>query len=139
MKRNDFHPDLAIARRLAFAALAIFAASSAHALDCANAVSTVDMNDCAKQEQQQVEKQLNDVYRRVLAETPVKVGSVKPAKPKDSLVAAQRLWVKFREADCKAVLDLWSDGSIRNVQYLACLRDHAQLRIKQLEAFKTQP
>ena len=127
-----------IARRLAFAALVISAASSAHALDCANAVSTVDMNDCAAQEQQQVEKQLNDVYRRVLAETPAKVGGAKPAKPKDSLVAAQRLWVKFREADCKAVLDLWSEGSIRNLQYLGCMRDHAQVRIKQLEAFTPQ-
>lgn len=139
MKSNGFRLDRAIARRLAFAALVISAASSAHALDCANAVSTVDMNDCAAQEQQQVEKQLNDVYRRVLAETPAKVGGAKPAKPKDSLVAAQRLWVKFREADCKAVLDLWSDGSIRNLQYLGCMRDHAQVRIKQLEAFKTQP
>ena len=139
MKRTGFHLDRAIARRLALVAVVLSSAASAHALDCANAVSTVDMNDCAKQEQQQVEKQLNDVYRRVLAETPAKVGGVKPAKPKDSLVAAQRLWVKFREADCKAVLDLWSDGSIRNLQYLACMRDHAQLRIKQLEAFKTQP
>ena len=139
MKSNGFHLVRTIVGRLGFAAVVMSAATSAHALDCANAVSTVDMNDCAAQEQQQVEKQLNDAYRRVLAETPAKVGGAKPAKPKDSLVAAQRLWVKFREADCKAVLDLWSEGSIRNLQYLGCMRDHAQVRIKQLEAFKTQP
>jgi len=121
----------------AIAVVVLCAATAAHALDCANAVSTVDMNDCAAQEQQQVEKQLNEVYRRVLAETPAKVGGA--AKPKDRLVAAQRLWVRFREADCKAVLDLWSDGSIRNLQYLGCMREHAQVRIKQLESFKTQP
>lgn len=139
MTSSVFRLDRAIARRLAFAALVMSAASSAHALDCPNAVSTVDMNDCAAQEQQQVEQQLNDVYRRVLAATPTTTGGAKPAKPKDSLVAAQRLWVKFREADCKAVLDLWSEGSIRNLQYLGCMRDHARLRIKQLEAFKMQP
>lgn len=139
MKNQSSRLGTVIARRLTFAAFAMAAVSSAHALDCNNPVSTVDMNDCAVQEQQQVEKQLNDVYRGVLAATPAKVGGAKPVKPKDSLVAAQRLWVKFREADCKAVLDLWSEGSIRNLQYLGCMRDHAQLRINQLKAFKTQP
>ncbi|MDH0863297.1 lysozyme inhibitor LprI family protein [Mitsuaria sp. GD03876] len=125
-------------RILGLAAL-MASASVAHALDCANAVSTVDMNDCAAQEQQQVEKQLNAVYQRVLAATPAKVDAQVPAKPRQRLVEAQRAWVKFREADCKAVYELWADGSIRNLQFLGCMQEHAKLRIKQLEAFKQQP
>lgn len=125
-------------RILGLAAL-LGAASGAHALDCANAVSTVDMNACAAQEQQQVEQQLNEVYQRVLAATPAKVNAQIPAKPRQRLIEAQRAWVKFREADCKAVYELWADGSIRNLQLQGCMQEHAKLRIKQLEAFNQQP
>ena len=47
--------------------LLVFSAQLA-ALDCDKAVSTLDVQECAKAEQERVEKELNLVYKRVLKE-----------------------------------------------------------------------
>jgi uncharacterized protein YecT (DUF1311 family) len=57
-------------------------------------------------------------------------------KLKQNFVDAQRLWIKFRDSDCKTVYTLWSDGSIKNLMYLSCMRDKAEHRIKDLEDYK---
>lgn len=116
------------------------ASAAAHALDCANAVSTVDMNACAVEDQKKVEQELNDTYRKVLGLMPAAVGEgPRKVNPKTSLVAAQRVWVKFREADCKAVYELWSDGSARDLQRLGCMKAHAVARTQQLKAMVERP
>jgi len=103
-------------------------ATSAQALDCQNAVSTPDLNECAAREQKQVEVKLNQVYQRVLK-------TVTASKVRSQFVAAQRAWVKFREADCKAVYEQHADGTIRTVMYLGCMQNRAETRIKELEMF----
>lgn len=104
-------------------------AGSACALDCKNAVATPDLNECASIEQKKVESQLNQVYQRVLK-------SVGEADTKKALVEAQRAWVKFREADCKAVYENYKTGTIRTVMFIGCMQGHAEKRIKDLEGFQ---
>jgi len=106
----------------------LLCSASSFALDCENAVSTPDLNECAAREQKQVEVKLNQVYQRVLK-------TVTASKVRSQFVAAQRAWVKFREADCKAVYEQHADGTIRTVMYLGCMQNRAETRIKELEMF----
>src|SRR2546428_4878478 len=41
-------------------------------------------------------------------------------KDLSALDAAQKSWLSYVEADCKAQYQHWSDGTIRSAQYLSC-------------------
>ncbi|MPQ55342.1 lysozyme inhibitor LprI family protein [Duganella sp. FT27W] len=100
--------------------------ASAQALDCANAASTPDMNECAARTQKAAEANLNATYSRVLK-------TVTERKVRTQFVAAQRLWIKYREADCKTVQALYGTGTIRTVMYLGCLQNRAETRTRELD------
>lgn len=104
-------------------------AGSAYAVDCQNAMATPDINECASIEQKKVEDKLNKVYQRVIK-------TIGEADTRKALVDAQRAWVKFREADCKAVYELYKGGTIRTVMFIGCMQQHAEARIKNLEDFQ---
>ncbi len=120
-------------RRTLFIFALATACAPALALDCKNAMNTPEMNECAAVEQKAVELKLNQVYRSVITSLGANKDS---AATKGKLVLAQRAWVKFREADCGAVYENWAGGTIRNVMYSGCMRQHAEQRIKDLEGFK---
>jgi len=120
-------------RRTLFLFALATACAPALALDCKNAMSTPEINECAAAEQKAVESKLNQVYRRVIKSLETNKDS---AAAKDKLVLAQRAWVKFREADCDAVYENWAGGTIRTVMYISCMRQHAEQRIKDLEGFE---
>ena len=107
----------------------VLGAASAHALDCANATTTPDMNECAARTQKAAEANLNAVYQRVLK-------TVTERKVRTQFVAAQRLWIKYREADCKTVQALYGTGTIRTVMYLGCLQNRAETRTRELETLQ---
>lgn len=109
----------------------------ANAIDCDKVIATIDINQCAHNELQKVEKQLNETYQRVLKGLPTSDGpGTDSINPKHSLVVAQRAWVSFREADCDAVFDFWASGTIRTVQRISCMQNHAELRIRQLRQYE---
>ncbi|MBE9607918.1 lysozyme inhibitor LprI family protein [Chitinilyticum piscinae] len=110
----------------------------AQALDCRQASSTPDIEQCARMTQEKTEQQLNTVYRRVLKQ--VEAVSANPETEeqgalKKNFIEAQRLWVKFREADCRNVYSYWSGGTIRGTMYLGCMQSRAEQRIKELQQF----
>ena len=120
--------------------LALLASSgSTLGLDCGKAITTPDVNQCASIEQKKVETSLNKVYQRVLKSldrqdpTPQSGAAVR-----NSFVAAQRAWIKFREADCHAVYQKHADGSIRTLMYIGCMQNHAERRIKDLEFYESE-
>jgi uncharacterized protein YecT (DUF1311 family) len=115
--------------KLMIALLLSACAGSAFALDCKNAVSTPEINECASVEQKKVEDKLNKVYQQVIK-------SIGEADTRKALVEAQRAWVQFREADCKAVYEQYKTGTIRTVMYIGCMQQHAEVRIKNLEDFQ---
>lgn len=109
-------------------------------LDCANAISTPDINTCTKIELDKQELKLNQTYQRVLSvfdalSKPPMQGADK-SKLKKQLIEAQRLWVRFRKADCNTTYTFWSDGTIRGVMYLSCMIEKTNARIKELEAYE---
>ncbi len=90
--------------------------------------------ECASRELTQVEAELNATYRSVLrrladSEIP------EERESRELLVAAQRLWVTFREADCDAYEALQSAGTSDAAFAASCRTDHARLRIEQLNQF----
>ncbi|MEJ8678797.1 lysozyme inhibitor LprI family protein [Plesiomonas shigelloides] len=115
------------------------AAASAPEQDCGNAANTLEINACLQKQQEQMEAQLNQVYREVLAQISAESAQPdSPAQMKQQFIAAQRAWISFREKDCQAVYTFWSQGTIRNAMYLGCMRSRAEQRIKELQEY-TQP
>lgn len=106
------------------------------ALDCDKAMTTPDMNECARLAFEKADKELNAAYKVVMNSlSKSETGSTQHRDAKNSLIAAQRLWISFRDKDCDAVFNYWRDGTIRTGLYLACKTDHTKLRTKQLRAF----
>jgi uncharacterized protein YecT (DUF1311 family) len=110
------------------------------ALDCERAISTPDVNACGQIELDKVELKLNQVYQRVLKQmdeiSREKSDFADKSKLKKSFVEAQRLWVKFRKADCDTTYTFWSDGTIRGAMYLSCMTSRAEQRIKELKMYE---
>jgi uncharacterized protein YecT (DUF1311 family) len=106
------------------------------ALDCDRVMTTPDINECARLDFEKADKELNAAYKIVINSlSKSEPGSTQYRDTKNSLIAAQRLWISFRDKDCNAVFNYWRDGTIRTGLYLACKTDHTKLRTKQLQAF----
>jgi uncharacterized protein YecT (DUF1311 family) len=120
---------VAMAASLA-ASLAAAAPAPAFALDCKNASSTIELNECAQAEQQAVEARLNAVY----AQTMQALAAPDAAALRQKVIVAQRAWIKFREADCAAEEARWTGGSAAVQMFLGCMRQRAEQRIKELES-----
>ena len=96
---------------------------------CKTQSNTIEINACAKQEFDAQDRSLNIAYQKVLGQ--IRTESTQSTTQK--LVAAQRLWVQFRDADCMARESLFEGGTVHTVVYLQCLRDHTVQRIKDLD------
>jgi uncharacterized protein YecT (DUF1311 family) len=48
------------------------------------------------------------------------------------LVAAQRLWIQYRDANCSAERDLYEGGTAASPVHLACLEAMTRARTKEL-------
>lgn len=101
----------------------------AHALDCNNALTTVEMNECASIDQKVVEAKLNATYQATLKS----LDERKATNVRKKLVQAQRAWVRFRENDCAAVYALHADGTIRTLLWIGCMQSRTEQRIRELE------
>lgn len=106
-------------------------ARSAGSLDCDNAVTTVDMKQCAQNEYDKADKELNDAYKKVMAA----VKASGNPKAKDKLVAAQRAWIDFRDKDCAFEASVFEGGTMYGLIYTSCLTDHTEKRTKELLSF----
>ncbi|WP_151638821.1 lysozyme inhibitor LprI family protein [Noviherbaspirillum aerium] len=131
-------PYFSIAKRTLLYLIILAASRSAFGLDCSKAITTPDLNQCASIEQKKVEATLNRVYQRVLKSLDDKDAEQPDAKVRNAFIAAQRAWVKFREADCNAVYQKHAGGSIRTMMHIGCMQNHAEKRIKDLEYFEAE-
>lgn len=112
--------------------LAGFAGSVA--ADCGEtAETTIELNDCAKQEFDRAEARLNTTWKQVMARLDERADEPDATAAKTQLRDAQRTWVKFREQDCQAVYTLYQGGTMRTLMHLGCLTGHADRRTKDLE------
>lgn len=66
------------------------------------------------------------------AERPYHDGAFADAK--ERLLAAQRAWIAFRDADCSAASASWGSGSMRHIEFASCMLDHTARRVLTLRA-----
>lgn len=83
-------------------------------LDCDEVYTTLDVNRCMAQEVEAAEQTMASYLAASLEryeEDDVVVASIN---------AAQQQWIAYRDAHCRAVYDLWRDGTIRGAMMLGC-------------------
>ena len=105
---------------------------TAHAQEpvCRNDGSGLDSAICGHDEFLKADAQLNNAYQ-----TALKLLGSDPdqADAKAALVAAQREWVKFRDADCRLQDRIFQHGSMRAALVESCLKERTEQRTKELK------
>lgn len=106
-------------------------------LDCANAMSQADMNQCAYMDFEKADKELNAVYQQALKSAAqadkeaaemnaAYVGAVKALKK------AQRAWIDYRDGHCDGVGYEAVGGSMQPMLISGCQARLTEHRTKEL-------
>jgi uncharacterized protein YecT (DUF1311 family) len=93
---------------------------------CENAKTQLEINECMAAAYKAADAELNSLYVSLQG----KPGAVTSEK----LRAAQRAWIKYRDANCDAEAELYEGGSIRPAMYSGCLERVTRARIAELHA-----
>lgn len=127
----------------AVAALVISAASASMAfaqsepeVDCDSPTTQADMNFCAASDYETADEELNTEYqsvRKVLAERDSSAGEDGEGAVK-ALLAAQRAWIAYRDANCDAVGFQARGGSMEPLLVSSCLADMSRKRTEELRS-----
>lgn len=96
-------------------------------VDCAKANTTVEMKYCSQLSYQAVDRQLNQVYRKVLATT--------QGEPRQLLVTGQQAWIKFRDNNCDFEVYLSRGGTGYEIFRNGCLEKLTTQRTKDLQDY----
>ena len=99
---------------------------------CANAVTQVKVNDCAKREYENADAEMNRVYQLLLTSLAEGTGG---DEDQQKLKDAQLLWLKYRDANCESEASIYEGGTIHPAIYNFCLASVTQERTKRLKAF----
>ncbi|MFD1910633.1 lysozyme inhibitor LprI family protein [Halodurantibacterium flavum] len=92
---------------------------------CANATTQADLTACAGARRDRADALLNDAYAQAVAAMrdldadPVQPGA-QPLAAEETLRAAQRAWIAYRDAACEAEGLRHAGGSIRSMMILDC-------------------
>ncbi len=86
------------------------------------------MNQCASDEYERQDAQLNQIYTRVMN------GQNDGGKAK--LRTLQRGWIKTRDRKCAAEKKEYDGGSMAPLVYLSCMTDETLRRIVRLEKYR---
>ena len=122
-------------RPLCFAALCTFTtAATAQEIDCANAMTQMDMNQCAYDDWTAADEELNLAYGEVMglltqwdADLPTdEQGGA------DALREAQRAWITFRDKACEAEGYAMKGGSAEPLLVYGCMRQLTEERTAHL-------
>jgi len=103
--------------------------SAARADECDNAMDQSTMNACVDQSFKKADEELNAVYKKLQSRKNDDAQAVK------LLIAAERAWVAFRDAECEFDAADNLGGSIYPMVYSGCLERLTQARIDQLSRY----
>ena len=92
---------------------------------CRDAAPNAEMTRCFMSEFQTADKELNAAYNQIR--------QVLGLPDQASFPTAQRLWVRFRNANCAAERDLYQGGSAGPTAYFACMEADARQRTAELK------
>lgn len=96
---------------------------------CQNAVTQMELNDCATLEFKKVDIELNQLYKQLTATL--------ETEDKLALDKVQRTWISYRDINCRAEYN-YNDGSIAPMLYGVCLKENTKDRIKELRRIYVQ-
>lgn len=91
---------------------------------CDDARTQTDMTQCAAMAYARADSALNQTYQQVLQ-------GIEPAR-KETLRAAQRAWIRMRDADCELENAEFEGGSIHPMLFALCQAHATRLRTGQL-------
>lgn len=130
-----FAKTIAVAATVCFSPVAY--AQEDPPVDCANAQTQMDMNQCAYEDFEKADRELNAVYKKAMVSqveldkqsaemSPVYVGAVKALKK------AQRAWIDYRDGQCEGMGYQASGGSMQGMLIDGCKASLTQARTKEL-------
>lgn len=104
-------------------------------VDCDNAGTQMEMNYCAERDYLAADADLNEVYPQAIEAMRQIDSYLEPARrgAVESLRAAQRAWIPFRDKACEAEGYLVSGGSMMPLIVYGCLERLTRQRVKDLE------
>jgi uncharacterized protein YecT (DUF1311 family) len=91
---------------------------------CQAATTQTDMNACEAARGQRADVALNRAWKKLVAQN---------ADTRAGFLTAQRLWLQFRDAECKARGDRSKGGSIQPMIVAGCHADLTEARTKDIE------
>ncbi|CQI87732.1 Uncharacterized protein conserved in bacteria [Yersinia rohdei] len=118
-------------KKIILLSLLILPISQTFAVDCKNALTQKEMNQCANADYKKADTELNRIYKEILAKTSA---DIKPL-----LKSAQLTWIKFRDADCRFQSSATEGGSVHPMIISACLTHKTEERISQLKSYLNCP
>ena len=80
---------------------------------CADVLASVDLVNCLAKARDAPDAQLNAVYKSIRGKL--------DATEVQQFITAERLWIRYRDANCVAERDLCGGGTASGPAYLACL------------------
>lgn len=86
------------------------------------------MNQQAFVAYEKADTEMSKTYKKVLKQ-------LTDPKQKQALIQAQKNWIKYKEAHCKAIAGLYEGGSMRGMVYSNCLETLTIERKKNLETY----
>ncbi|HET7206203.1 MAG TPA: lysozyme inhibitor LprI family protein [Terriglobales bacterium] len=93
---------------------------------CKAPASSAEMTVCFISASKVADERLNKIYAQIR--------EVLSADGQRDLQAAQRLWLKFRDANCSAEKNLYAGGSAAPMVYAACVEADTRERTSDLKA-----
>ncbi len=90
------------------------------------------INECLAKSYKRADNELNLLYQQLIGR--VKQGGAYWANTQTALVAAQRAWIAFREAEC-ALVGSKTDGSFNTTVTTSCLTGFTDSRIKDFNRY----
>ena len=120
-----------------FLTLLAFAAAQDPRLNCEDPQYQQEMNLCAHRDFEAADAELNRVYRQAIASQRQADREIEASDPgpryEETLRAAQRAWVAFREAQCQLEgMEEARGGSMEPMVRSGCLTQMTRARIAQL-------
>jgi uncharacterized protein YecT (DUF1311 family) len=95
-------------------------------VSCNDPQTQAQMNSCASLSATNSDKKLNHIYQQIQSR-------LNNFQQKKSLTETQRIWIKFRDAQCAFEKSFYSGGSIASTIYYSCLSELTEQRNKQLQ------
>jgi len=127
------NPAAKMERPMRLAALALLLATPAHA-NCSDPQTQVEMTDCAQQAYQAADGDLNASYKLAVAAMRAWDADLPKVQrgAEESLRAAQRAWLPYRDATCTNEAYFYKGGTMEPMVQLNCLERITRQRSEEL-------